>query len=74
MKTGCGKNRPTLFKDWPWLLFIVIAKETEIGNCLCFRMSGHFNAVGDKIILGIKTLEPIFVPIIIFASITQPAS
>src|SRR5271163_4819185 len=25
---------PTLPKDWPWLLLIVIAKHTRIGNCL----------------------------------------
>ena len=28
LKTSYGKNKPTLFKNWLWLLFIVIANDT----------------------------------------------
>jgi len=33
-KTGWGRYIPTFCSDCPWLLFIVIANDTEIGNCL----------------------------------------
>jgi hypothetical protein len=57
-----------MFRDCPWLLFIAIAKHTEIGYCLLFSKNGHGDSVGDMIILGIYTLSPTRVPVIIWAS------
>ena len=74
LKTGFGKYTPTCCNDCPWLLFIVIAKHTEVGNCHLFKTNGHFESLGDKVILGMNTCLPILVPIMIFASITHVAN
>ena len=74
LKTSFGKYTPTCFNDCPWLLFIVIAKHTEIGNCRLFKTNGHFESLGDNVILGMNTRLPILVPIMIFASITHVAN
>jgi len=74
LKTGFGRYTPTCFKDWPWLLLIVIAKHTEIGNYRLFKRNGHFDSLGDNVILGIKTCAPILVLVMIFASMTHVPS
>ena len=74
LKKGFGKYTPTCFNDCPWLLFIVIAKHTEIGNCHLFKMNGHFESLGDNVILGMNTCLPILVPVMISASITHVAN
>ena len=64
------KNIPILSKLCPWDLLIVIANTKTIGNCFLFKMNGNdddphvFN-----VIRGIKTLFPLFSPVIISVSI-----
>jgi len=66
--TCLDKYMPTLLRDWPWLLLIVIAKQTDRGYCLLFSTNGHFESFGDMTILGMYTFSPTWVPVIIFAS------
>jgi len=49
-----GKYYPTCFRDWLWLLFIVIVKETNQGNCFRWNLKGIL--VSNSVDLGIKTL------------------
>ena len=74
LKIGFGKYTPTCCNDCPWLLFIIIAKHTEIGNCRLFKTNGHFESLGDNVILGMNTRLPILVPVMISTSITHVAN
>ncbi|KAM3212539.1 hypothetical protein ACQJBY_065541 [Aegilops geniculata] len=67
VKTCLGRYSPTLIRDWPWILVIVIAKQIDIGYFLLFRINGHTDSVGDMTILGIYTFSPTCVPVIICA-------
>jgi hypothetical protein len=67
-KTGCGRYTVTCFRDFPWLLLMVIANHTDIENCLRWNLKGILVSEGDRDSLGIYTLSPIFVPVITFAS------
>ena len=67
-KTCFDKYNPTVFRDWPWLLFMVIAKQTERGYCLLFSTNGHLESLGDIMIRGMYTFWPTCVSVIIFAS------
>ena len=71
VKTGCLKNKPTFDNDCPWLLFMVMEKHTEIGNCLLWNLYGILLFVGVKDILGINVRLPILLPDMIYASITR---
>ena len=70
LKTGFGRYKPTFENDCPWLLFMVIAKQTITGNCLRYILNG--NLVFDSVssISGMNTLLPVCVPVMISASIT----
>ena len=52
-------------------LFIVIVKQTQIGNCLPFKTNGHFVSNGESTMLGMKTFWPTCDPVIILASLTN---
>ena len=51
VNTGRGKYKPTLESDCPWLLLIVMAKETDIGYCFLTILRGK--RLSDEVILKI---------------------
>ena len=67
VKTGSLKNNPTFESDWPWLLFMVIAKHTASGNCRRWKVKGILLSEGVNDILGINVRVPILLPDMISA-------
>lgn len=61
---------PTCLSDCPWLLLMVIAKQTDIGNCRRWNLKGILVSDGSNESLGIKTFSPILLPVITFPSST----
>jgi len=51
-------------------LVIVIAKQTDIGNCLRWNLNGILVSDGASVSLGIYTLSPMLLPVITFPSRT----
>lgn len=60
LKTFFGRYNPTLSNDCPWDLFIGVAKEIIIRNCLLTNSNGHGDCDGGKDILRIQMVLPIF--------------
>ena len=58
VKTCLGRYSPTLFRDCPWLLLIVIAKQTNIWYFLLFRTNGNVDLVGEMTTLAIYDFLP----------------
>ena len=56
--TGSSKYKPTFFKVWPWYLFIVMQKANLTGNWVLLSSNGWRKSVGNKEILGIRTVSP----------------
>ena len=68
--TGWGKYIPTLSKDCPCDLLIVIENATLTGNWRRFRLKGNLLSDGVNVIRGINTCLPICDPVIISALMT----
>lgn len=73
-KTGEGKYTPTVYNVWPWLLLMVMAYESHMGNWRRFNLKGHFDWVDVVIMRGIYAFEPLAFPVIISPSITLVVS
>jgi len=67
VNTSRGRYNPTFDNDCPWLLFIVIEKHNDIGNCLLENLNGNPESEGTKSILGINTFCPIPLPVMTVA-------
>lgn len=61
----CGKYKPTFKSDWPWLLLIVMANETEIGYCFLTILRGKRLSGGVIHNLGMITCFPKLVSLMI---------
>ena len=53
---------PTYLMDWPWALFMVIAKAKQTGNWWQLSSIRRDSAKGSNVILGIKTTLPALSP------------
>lgn len=60
VKQDVGKNIPTLFNVCPWDLFMVMQNAVLIGNCLRKRVNGNVLSASRNVILGMKTVSPLF--------------
>ena len=67
VNTGRGWYIPTFDSDCPWLLFIVIANDTDKGYCFLTIFRGRRLSDGVILSLGMITLCPKCVPLIICA-------
>lgn len=67
LKTCLGRYKPSSFKDYSWLLLIVITKQTANGNYFLSTLDGHLLSLLVITILGIQTRSPIWAPEIILA-------
>jgi len=68
LKTCLDRKRPARCNDCSWLLFIVITKQIDIGNCLIFRTKCNLESERDSTIRGMNTLSLTWVPEMIFPS------
>ena len=75
LNTGESKYNPNVPRVCPCALLIVIPNASFRGNCLRLISKGSPNELGEiKSILGMSTLSPAFLPVIISASITLSKS
>ena len=70
VNTCFGRYRPTWFSVCPRLL---LSHSVKCGNgsCRLCNLNGHFVSLGDKIIVGIVTHEPRFLPEMMLALTNQ---
>ena len=62
-KISLEQYSPTFFNPWPCALFIVIAKHGLTGNCLRTRVKGNTFSLGERGILGMRSILPAWVPV-----------
>lgn len=63
LNTGLGRNKPTCDNVCPWLLLMVIAKETIRGNCRLWNLTAKVELDGTKVNLGMNTWSPKHFPV-----------
>ena len=61
---------PKIPKDYPFTLLIVIVKASLMRNCLLLMVNESWVSLIKKVILGIKSLSPVFIHVTISASNT----
>jgi len=52
---NCARYTPTCLSDYPWLLLMVIAKHTDMGNCLHWNLKGIMVSDSVRHSLGMYT-------------------
>lgn len=67
-KHGFSRLTTQTLNDWPWDLFMVIAKASRTGNCS--RLNPNYMSVGTIRIRGINTSYPLYFPFRMVASMT----